>query len=95
MQEKVQITELQEKGRSPLPYSTLASEGMEWARLASNQRPADYESAALTRLSYGPPDSALETSAPAELPPKQGAGPRLSISAGSLALGSGGRGSRR
>src|SRR5258708_30608908 len=25
-----------------------------WARLASNQRPADYESAALTRLSYGP-----------------------------------------
>src|SRR5436189_4116769 len=26
----------------------------EWARVASIHRPADYESAALTRLSYGP-----------------------------------------
>ena len=31
-----------------------AEGGYGWARVASIHRPADYESAALTRLSYGP-----------------------------------------
>jgi hypothetical protein len=38
-----------------------------WARLDLNQRPADYESAALTRLSYGP-NAASEGTAPPEGP---------------------------
>jgi hypothetical protein len=35
-----------------------------WARMDSNHRPADYESAALTRLSYGPvPSESIEAGA--------------------------------
>ena len=39
---------------SPLEALWQLNSNAEWARMDSNHRPADYESAALTRLSYGP-----------------------------------------
>src|ERR1041385_774291 len=35
-------------------FRGMSPEVVEWAHLDSNQGPTDYESAALTRLSYGP-----------------------------------------
>jgi hypothetical protein len=75
MYESERLTKQRPEKPKPLQLNSKSSaRGRRWARWASNPGPADYESAALTRLSYGPaqdgPILAVSRRAPSRrLPP--------------------------